>query len=147
MTDQDPIKLAIDALEEINMLACYASEEDIDSREIVLLKIGEKSRAATEALQSQPATDEPETDYSEQYRPERLEYTMCGKIYAKHKDGTSHMFMDVRGWGHLTGGGAKALPHKVAEAIQDGWAKEVCDLWNNKTAATNGLDKVREEGL
>lgn len=57
MNEKDPIKLAIDALEEINMLACYASEEDTDSREIVLLRIGEKSRAATEVLQSQPATD------------------------------------------------------------------------------------------
>ncbi len=33
-------------LEEINMIACYASEEDIDSQPKALLMIGEKARAA-----------------------------------------------------------------------------------------------------
>lgn len=39
-----PVLLA--ALEEINLMACYASEEDIDSREAMLLRIGELARAA-----------------------------------------------------------------------------------------------------
>jgi hypothetical protein len=33
-------------LEQINMMACYASEEDIDSREQVLLEIGKLARSA-----------------------------------------------------------------------------------------------------
>jgi hypothetical protein len=33
-------------LEQINSLACYASEEDIDSREQVLLEIGKLARSA-----------------------------------------------------------------------------------------------------
>lgn len=35
-----------EALEEINLMACYASEEDTDSREAMLLTIGEAARAA-----------------------------------------------------------------------------------------------------
>lgn len=75
-----------------------------------------------------------DTDYSSPLRPKRLEYTMCGKIYAVQDNGERHMFMDVRGWGYLTGGGAKKLPYEEAEAIQDKWANEVCNLWNNATA-------------
>jgi hypothetical protein len=36
----------LSALESINIHACYASEEDIDSRESVLLAIGDIARAA-----------------------------------------------------------------------------------------------------
>jgi len=70
------------------------------------------------------------TDYSSPLRPKRLEYTMCGKIYAVQENGERHMFMDVRGWGYLTGGGAKKLPYEEATSIQDKWANEVCNLWN-----------------
>lgn len=42
----DQVKVLYEALDEINMMACYASEEDTDSREAMLLKIGETARAA-----------------------------------------------------------------------------------------------------
>lgn len=41
-----------EALEEINLMACYASEEDTDSREAMLLKIGESARAAIDAARA-----------------------------------------------------------------------------------------------
>ncbi len=37
-------------LDEINTMACYASEENIDSREEILLKIGANARAALAAI-------------------------------------------------------------------------------------------------
>lgn len=76
-----------------------------------------------------------DTDYSSPLRPKRLEYTMCGKIYAVQENGERHMFMDVRGWGYLTGGGAKKLPYEEATGIQDKWANEVCNLWNAASSA------------
>lgn len=48
MSQISDIELALErmhkALDEINMLACYASEENTDAREAVLLKIGEVAR-------------------------------------------------------------------------------------------------------
>lgn len=81
-----------------------------------------------------------DTDYSSPLRPKTLEYTMCGKIYAVQENGERHMFMDVRGWGYLTGGGAKKLPYEEATVIQDKWAMEVVNLWN--IAATQA-DEVK----
>lgn len=44
-----------EALDRINVAACYASEEDTDAREAVLLHIGELARAAlAKALAVQP---------------------------------------------------------------------------------------------
>lgn len=43
----DPVRDAlVVALEKINTMACYASEEDTESREGVLLMIGDTARAA-----------------------------------------------------------------------------------------------------
>lgn len=85
-----------------------------------------------------------DTDYNSPLRPKRLEYTMCGKIYAVQENGERHMFMDVRGWGYLTGGGAKKLPYEEATVIQDKWANEVCNLWNDAqlSCSTGTQDKV-----
>lgn len=57
----DELQLLRAALTNINSMACYASEEDIDSREAMLLRIGEVARAAldnkTEEFYS-PAAEE-----------------------------------------------------------------------------------------
>lgn len=86
-----------------------------------------------------------DTDYNSPMRPKRLEYTMCGKIYAVQENGERHMFMDVRGWGYLTGGGAKNLPREEATTIQDKWANEVVNLWNEATENAQGDLKVIPE--
>jgi hypothetical protein len=38
--------------------------------------------------------------------------------------------LDVRGWGHLTGGGAMNIPEKRAAVIQDAFQKHVVDALN-----------------
>lgn len=38
--------------------------------------------------------------------------------------------LDVRGWGHLTGGGAHGLPEEKAAAIQDEFGEHVAQLLN-----------------
>lgn len=105
------------------------------SRIVEALKAeNEALKAENEKLRNERNAIYLDIDYNSPLRPKRLEYTMCGKIYAVQNDGSRHMFLDVRGWGYLTGGGsqAKGLSCKEAEAIQDKWALEVVDLWNSK---------------
>ena len=52
---------------------------------------------------------------------------------------------DIRGWGHLTGGGAMNLPADQAEAIQRANAELVCELVNNLPAILAAL-RVAGEG-
>lgn len=47
------LRSVCEALDEINMMACYASEEDVNSREWMLLKIGETTRAALDAAKKE----------------------------------------------------------------------------------------------
>lgn len=46
-------------------------------------------------------------------------------------DAKGHHVLDVRGWGHLTGGGGLALPTEEAEKIQDEFGERVVAALNN----------------
>lgn len=59
------------------------------------------------------------------WKPDRR--AMC--ILTDHLHGGK--VFDIRGWGHLTGGGAMNLPYDKGEAIQRGNAELVCLLANN----------------
>ena len=45
-----------------------------------------------------------------------------GSIFILNKDGSKEDFIDIRGWGHLTGIGGLKLPHKIAAKLQDEFA-------------------------
>lgn len=61
-------------------------------------------------------------------RPLSLEYDdLAAKIWAIWPDGR-HMFIDMRGWGYLTG--TLSLSGKDARAIQDKCGRLICELYN-----------------
>lgn len=47
---------------------------------------------------------------------------------------------DIRGWGHLTGGGALNLPPDEAEAIQTANANLICKAVNSHDALISALE-------
>jgi len=65
-------------------------------------------------------------------------------IYANMPDGTRNMIFDirVRGWGNLTGGGARNLNEADAIKVQKMWADEMCNRWN--TRADNAILKAKD---
>jgi len=68
-------------------------------------------------------------------------------IYATMPDGSRNMMFDirVRGWGNLTGGGARNMSEADAIKVQKMWADEMCKRWNEADRAAPspvGDDKV-----
>lgn len=66
----------------------------------------------------------------------------------------SGMFLDVRGWGHLTGIGALNLPDNIAIQIQDRMGKDVVDLLNaspellkQNASLTEQVEDLKKRGL
>lgn len=61
--------------------------------------------------------------------PSNIEYDENGGIiWANHKNGDKHRFIDIRGWGHLTG--LHKMSAEQARSVQDVWGKLICDLYN-----------------
>lgn len=69
--------------------------------------------------------------------PIRLEHHPEGNfIYGHFADGSQCRVLDIRGWGHLTGGAAKALPEKEAIEIQNQWGEAIVAAYNAALSAS-----------
>lgn len=78
-------------------------------------------------------TDTPAPNDMPDLLPVKLETDDIGLyIYATMSDGSRNTVFDirVRGWGNLTGGGARNLDPKFAEKVQVMWAQEMCRRYN-----------------